>query len=398
MGTFIILAIIGFAVYSMVRTISGNNSNHSVDEVIDVPINIKFTTSFSSSPSFEREEKFEPIVKDRNNGWVLNPNAHFKLTLMNVDQGIAQEVRSLLDNEEIRDYKRDNMLIALFAEHNIQVKEIELYKKEYKEAYLSKIENLKRNSSEWLLLGEKDKEDLLIEFRQAGIASLYERADCDLEILFEYEPEDITIDDQLIKDYGFENIQIYLRYADNLDKVRVIPNDSYSRSAFESLAESGLAKRGTSLSKEDVLLTMTLKELNILSEGEFYRKKKAIDHILTLDNLDQKIGKHVSLRELFKLQPLPNKYDSLNLMSIARTWKYHANEVELLISTYRNSHHGLVDLRDNEFIESYSVVPMNKENPCPLAADKAKKNYSKNSPPNLPFHVGCSCYLRRKFN
>ena len=400
MGTFITLLIIGFVIYLIVKASKGNSQKPSIKRS-EIPIDIKVTTSYGSSSSYELEEKFKPIIHESNNEWVLNPGAQFKLTLLNVDEKIAQEVRRLLDNNEIRDYRKDDKIIALFAEHNIQVKEIESYKQKYKKQYLDKIEELKKNSNEWQTLGEKDKEDLLIEFRQTAIKSLYERANCDLEVLFEYEPQDITIDDELIKEYGFENIQIYMRYADKLDKVRVIPNDNYSRPMFEKLTELGLAERGAELPKEEILMTLTLKELNLIAQKpdkEYKRKNQAVDYILTLENLDEKIGNHVSMRELFKLKPLPEKYSSLNLQEIANTWSYNAVETRLLMDTFRNSFYSWRDLKDKEYIKGYTIEPLDKEDPCPYALERSKKKYPKNSPPEVPCHIGCNCFLNKELD
>lgn len=398
MGTFITIIIIGFVIYFIVKASKGNNQKKTTKKA-EIPIEV--TTSYGSSSSFGQEEKFKPIRQDSNGGWVLNPGAQFKLTLLNIDEKIAQDVRSLLDNEEIRDHRKDDKIMALFAEHNIKVKEIESYKRKYQKQYFDQIEELKKNSNEWQTLGEKDKEDLLIEFRQTAIKTLYERADCDLEILFEYEPKDITIDDELIQEYGFENIQTYLRYADKLEKVRVIPKDNYDRSTFEKLAEFGLAKRGAELSKEDILMTLTLKELNAIAqnpEKNYKRKKQAVDYILTLENLDEKIGKHISLRELFKLKPLPVKYSSINLQELKDTWSYHAVEVQLLMDTFRNSFYSWRDLKDKEFIKGYTIEPLDKEDPCPRALDRSKRKYPKSSPPKVPCHIGCNCFLNKEYD
>jgi hypothetical protein len=78
---------------------------------------------------------------------------------------------------------------------------------------------------------------LLEDYRKIAIKGIYEKPNCDLFTLFEKEPKDITVDDDLIKEYGFDNIQTYLRFADNLDKVRVISNDNYNRQRFEKLVD-----------------------------------------------------------------------------------------------------------------------------------------------------------------
>ncbi|MDD3085376.1 MAG: hypothetical protein PHU32_05830 [Candidatus ainarchaeum sp.] len=396
MEVFITILIIGFVIYLIAK----NSNSQKKQKKTEVPIDIKVTTSFGTGTSFE-QEKFKPISQDTNGGWILNPGAKFKLTLINVDEQIASEVRNLLDNDEIRDYRKDDKIMALFAKHNIKVKEIESYKRKYKKQYLSKIEELKENSKEWQISGEKDREDLLIEFRKSAISTIYERADCDLEALFEYEPKEITADDELIQEYGFENLQTYLRYADKLDKVRVIPNDNYSRPMFEKLWELGLAQRGNEISKEEILMTLTLKDLNSIAQNpdkQYNRKKQAVEYILNLPDLDDKVGKFISLRELFKLQPLPEKFNKINLDEISKTWKYHAEEVKLLMDTFRNSYYSWRDLKDKEYVKGYSVEPLDKENPCPCAKERSEKKYPKSSPPKVPFHIGCNCFLNQEYD
>lgn len=396
MDVFIAVLVIGFVIYIIAK----NANKQNQEKQKEVPIDIKVTTSFETSTSFE-QEKFKPIRQDNNGDWVLNPGAKFKLTLIETDEKIASEVRDLLDNDEIRDYRKDDKIMALFAEHNIKVKEIESYKRKYKKQYFSKIEELKNDSKEWQISGEKDREDLLIEFRQTAIQSIYERADCDLEILFEYEPKDRTFDDELILEYGFENLQTYLRYADKLEKVRTIPNDNYSRPMFEKLWELGLAQRGNELAKDEILMTLTLKQLNTIAKNpdkDYKRKKQAVDYILTLPNLDEKIGEFISFRELFRLKPLPEKYSKTNLQEISKTWNYHAEEVKLLMDTFRNSYYSWRNLKDKEYVSNYTIEPLDKINPCPCAKERSKKQYSKTSPPKVPYHIGCNCFLNQVYD
>jgi hypothetical protein len=403
MEALITILVVGFIFYIIVKssTKSTKKSTYQTPNKVDFPFEIKVKTSFGSDGSFENEEKFGPIKQLENNNWILNPGAPFELTVLNADKNTAQKIRSILDNEEIPDYRKDDMLLGIFASHNLMIKEIEEYKKKYKEQYLTKIEELKNNSSEWEIIGEKDRADLLIEFRQIAIKGIYERANCDLVVLFEYEPKDITIDDDIINEYGFENIQTYLHYADNLDKIRVIPNDNYSRPKFEKLAELGLANRGSELSKEEILSTLTLKELNIIANNpdkEYKRKNQVIEYIFTLDDIEQRIGKQVSLRELFKLNPLPEKYNSLDIHTISRTWNYHSQEVKLLMDTYRKSFYSWLNLKDIEYVKGYRVEPLDTEDPCPCAKERSTKTYSKNNPPKVPCHVGCNCFLNKKYN
>jgi hypothetical protein len=363
-----------------------------------VPIEIKVTTSFTSDSS--QVEKLKEIISDEHGYWVLNPETPFVLTVMTTDKKMAQQIREIIDVDNY-DYRRDEKIAAIFAEHNVKIKEIEEYKSKYKKVYLNKIEELKKSSSEWAGLGEKDKEDLMIDFRKIALNDLFERANCNLEILFENEPQDISFDDELIKEYGFKNMQVYIRHADKLDKVRTVSNDHYARSTFENLVELNLALRGASIPLDDILATLSLKELNSIAQApdkEFKRKNQAIEYISTLPNVTEQIGKHISLRELFQLKPLPEKYKSIDIKAIADTWNYHREEASLLIETFQASYYSWRNLKNNKYVREYTVRTHQTENQCPCSKELCSKKYSKNTPPKIPYHIGCDCHINQELN
>lgn len=403
----LILFFIGFVIFIIIKSNKSKTKNNSfsrtastqvkpIQPKIEIPIEIKLTTSTNYSSN---EEKFKPIRQSAKGGWVLNPGAPFELTL-NSTKEIAQKIRNILDDDKNYDYRKADEIVAVFSEHNISCHEVEEYRLKYRNIYLSRIEQQKAESDEWKNAYERDKEDILESFREKAIAEVYEKADCDLVTLFENEIRDITIDDEMIKEYGFDNIQIYLRSANKLDKIHVYPSDHYSRPKFDKLVSLNLAERGHSLPKNEILTTLTLKELNDIAqhpEKEFKRKNQVIEYILSLPNLDEKIGKSISLRELFKLKPLPEKYSALNLDEIAKTWNYTFVVVNLVIHTYQNSYYSYRDLQDKEYVKGYKILHYDN-NDCPCAKDIANKSYSKNNPPKVPYHIGCSCHLEREFN
>ncbi len=396
MGTTIIVIVIGFVAYLILKPSKNNDDTVNVNQLEKL---VSTLEDDNDLVTVNKSAKFAPIKQDKGGNWILNPNASFKLTLMNADESIASTIREILD-KNISDSQKKYKIYPLFAEHNIKVKEIENYKKKYQQKYLNKIEELKEKSEEWETLGKKDRDDILIEFRQSAAKEIHELADCNLEILLEHEPKDISLDDELIKEYGFENIETYIFNANKLNKVRVIPNDNYSRPIFEKLCELGLAERGNKLPKEDILMTLTLKELNNIAsnpEKQYRRKRQAVDYIMSSD-LDNSIGDYVSLRELFKLNSLPAKYQDINLQEISDTWNYHIEEVKLLIDTYRNSYYILQDLKDKEFVKGYTIEPLQKEPICPCAKELSQKKYTKKSPPKLPVHVGCGCSLNKEYD
>lgn len=379
------------------NSIHTENGNVIVNTLLEVgqsqPVSIASTiTSIKPKQSTAKKET----------EFVLNPGAPFELTLLNADETLGNQIRKILADENVYDNKKGHQVVALFAEFNLKVKEVEAYKKKYGKVYFDKLEELKNNSPEWKSAGEKDTEDMLEDFRQIAIKGIYEQTNCDVVSLFEKEPKDITIDDALIKEYGFDCVETYFRFADNLDKVRVLPNDNYNHPRFEKLIEAGLAIRGSSIPIEEILSTLSLKDLNDIAknpEKEYKRKNQAIEYLLGIPNIEEKIGSKISLRELFKLKPLPDKYASINFKEITDTWSYTNEVVSLLMDTYRNSNYTKQTLQDKEFVKGYTVTNFEgEEYMCPCAKELINKKYPKSRPPKIPYHIGCNCSLDKEYN
>jgi len=366
-----------------------------------------------SSSSLVIESKSTPMTSDitsikakqsagKETEFIINPGSPFELTLWGADSSLGKQIQNILADDKTWDDKKKQQIVALFAEYNLRVKEVEAYKKKYGKVYFDKLGELKNASEEWKAAGELDKEDLLEDFREIAIRDIYEQANCDLVSLFEKEPKDITVDDALIKEYGFENIQTYLRFADKHDKVRVIPNNNYYRQRFEKLVELGLSIRGSSIPLDEILSTLTLKDLNDIAnnpEKQFKRKNQAIEFILDIPNIKEKIGSKISLRELFKLKPLPEKFATANLQEVSDAWSYTYEVVGLLVDTFRNANYAAQTLKDKEYVKEYKVECWgNEENMCPRAKDLVNKKYPKSRPPKIPFHIGCNCSLRQEYN
>lgn len=400
MGTFLTILIIGFAVYLLVKGIEKSNvSSKPSSRRFANSFDIKLSkTDLSASDKIFQQEKFEPIKQDNNGFWILNPGAPFELTILTKDINIAHSIRDLIDDRNISGDK----LLTLFVENNIKIKEIEEYKIKYQPEYLKTIEELKIKSKEWQLAYEKDKEDLLIGFRKTALKKIYERANCNLQILFEWDCTDYSLDIDLIKAYGFENIEAYIqaRRFNEFQKIMRISNDKQQRPIFENLVKLGLADNGITFPKEEILNILSLKDLNDIaknSDKEYKRKNQAIEYIMNLDNLDERIGKHVSLRELFKLKPLPDKFGSVDIEKIIEKWDYYYEVISLLRMTFSDSYYIYKELKDYKDIKNINIVPQPREDMCPCAKDLQKKKFAKYNLPKVPCHVGCDCSLNIEY-
>ncbi|MBR3946190.1 MAG: hypothetical protein IKJ56_03710 [Bacteroidales bacterium] len=353
---------------------------------------LKLDVSVSTN-SIEDETYNEPI-KQVANGWVINPRCPFELTVMNCDFETASLIRRMCDE---RGWKAEHELLALFATQNIRIKEIEAYKKKYAPLYFQRIEELKATSKEYLDAEQKDKSDMLEEFRVTAQDCLYELPDYDVYNLFV--EDNVTIDDDLLQRYGFDCLEAYLKYYGKIGSVVTVNKDAYYRPAFEKMAEKGMAIRGKDIPTTEILSVQNLKTLNAIASNpdkEFKRKNQAVEYILNDEKAVSRIGEYVSFRELFKLLPLPHEYDALDIDAILRVWESHRVEIELLIRTYKESvyqwerYHEDSDIRKRIF-KTCKVECTNDR--CQCAKDRMKRTYSIDNLPKTPCHIGCSCWL-----
>lgn len=320
---------------------------------------------------------------------VVNPKSSFPVTLYNAPQKYLKQVAVILKNEE---YRKVTELFPLFAEHNILCKEIEEYIAKYKPLYLAHIQKAQEESSEYKDASEMDKKDLNQEFKEEAISLLYEQAESDLQYLFDYNDIATTVDDELIKYYGFENISKYMKLQNKVGKVIT----SWERKEIEELAKTDLISLIDDIDLEEILITQPLKILNAIAEKEeahFKRKKAAITYIKKED-LGHNLGNHLATRKIFKVNPLPDKYANANMQEIANSWTYLRAYLYLLESTHRDGERNYEDInRSNSWIDKWILEP-GYNSTCLRAVEECKKSYTRSNPPKMPFHVGCNCRLR----
>jgi hypothetical protein len=373
---------------------------------LDIP-EPKITVSIRSTPSDSFDNpNTGSVTMTHDSGWILNPRSTFPLTIYGVDQQIANELKRLLEaGYSLGTYAHARTIIPIIARSNLRCKEIDDYVKKFKPQYFSKIEELKRSSGEWASASVRDQDDLLVSFREQAVDSLDIRPYCDLEILFECEPTDAMVDDALIDRYSYDNLQLYLRYAGNLDKVRIIPAGHYERGGFEKLVEKGLAIKSTDISLHGVLETLKLKEMNDLvidlNQKPFGRKSKAIEFLMNLPDIQQRLSKIMAFRELFQLKPLPNEFSNIDLRKISDAWRYVNEIANIIAHTYVMGGYATRNMcqeQDNlSYIKGWELSPVNDDATCPYCKRAASKSYSKKQGPKVPLHIGCRCSVLSKF-
>jgi hypothetical protein len=348
-----------------------------------------------------REHDGSSIRPSGDGSWIVNPNSIFPLTVYGIDKAIAEKLKSLLDNKEGSEgtYYVTQKVLPMVARYNIKCKELDDYIKNFKPVYLKRIEEQIRESTEWTTASELDREDILAEFKENAIAYLDIRPDCDLEILFEGDKIDLTVDDGLIDIFGYENIDFYL--INRKKNVHIIPSDHYDRKKFEKLVEAGLAVRGDNIPLKSIVESLKLKEMlalvSDLNPPKFSRKAKTIEYLLQLPDLKERLNKNISFRSLFQLQLLPEKFANIDLEKVSLSWQYAHIISELIVETYFLAEYSMQQHRDinDGFLKGWQIV--SDDDCCPHCKRAATKNYSKNQFPKVPLHIGCKCNVMPLF-
>lgn len=396
MGFLLFLGVAALVIWAMSQANKSSESNSSSSTASGDSFTITVQTGASgiSTPPINSGA----LKGSREKGWVINPRSPLPLTIVDTTRETAAELKRLLDDRVNGVVGRgDRALLEYVAKKNIRCKEVEEYVERYKPQYEARVNEMIAASSEWGAASEKDREDLLTGFKMKAQESLHVRPYMGVEELFDGRSEDLTVDDALVERYGFDTARFYLRHSDNLSKVHVAPADHRDRPRFDSLVEAGLSRRGADIGIELMLAGLALKDLNAIADGlaggPFKRKAKAIEALMGLPDARERVGRHVSFRELFQLLPLPAEFSGVDLKKVAASWRYADYLAELISHTYTM---GAYSVRDNDthrsddFIKGWRISDAGDAGTCPYCKEAAKKVYPRGSKPT-PFHLGCRC-------
>jgi hypothetical protein len=386
-----LISLVGFIGYSLFRG--------RPPAVENAHPGVKFSVSLSTKPSPSVTPPRGAVKAVGQTGWyLLNPDTNRPMTVAGVDRPTAETLQGLLHRgyqEFSSDYRRE--LMAFLLRTNVRWGELETYLERACASYRQSLDEQQRTSSEWTQAGERDREDLLTEFRQVAIKALDVRPFADLTVLLEDAPSDAQLDDALLAEYGFEALELYLHSYGEYRVVKVAA-DSRDRETFERLVELELARRGTAIPIRNILGQWTLKDMNEIAAGiglsAFRRKAPAIDALTAVPDIQTRLGARMAWRELFQLLPLSEKYRHVDLMVLGRSWRYAREVLELMRSTYVSSgwethHQANWDQMAGQkpAYWTLSAAP----DACPACARAAQVGYRGECVPRTPLHLGCRC-------
>ncbi|NPA34995.1 MAG: hypothetical protein GXO48_08725 [Chlorobi bacterium] len=354
------------------------------------------------------------IEKIADNIFCINPKSPFRLTFKGITLEQAQKIRETLDkvqNYSESSYRTTNKLTYLLNWYNAKCIEVEDFIDNLRPRIEKYIEERKKSNPEWHTASEKDKEDLLAEFRNEAIEHVYGKTTNTVAIeilLFDVDPPpnnlklDVRITQLLNLFAGDE--ELYNFYIENIllgtiSKARRISPDHYHRKHWESLIKIGLARQGKDIPFEIILNSLRLKDINQFFSDRinknFYRKQKAIEFVLSQPDAVEVLSQHIALREFFQLI-VPEGID-INYLKKRHDYAY-ATAI-LIYDTYSTAYYTLETIEkkrifSKELNTKIRFLEIDAQHCC---RDCQKKYHNKKiriTSANLPpHHIGCKCFV-----
>jgi hypothetical protein len=384
------LLVIGVAVWWYLSKREKSSSSR-----VEAPA-IKFTIT-SDIPKYE--EVTVGVKETSDGGFILGQDSPFPITLHGITREDADEIVATLDMGS--DYSRYEKFIQLAARKNIRCKELEAWISESKAQVRDYVKAHILANEEWKTASKLDKQDILQQIQLEAVNQLDTRpADIDAAItLLLDEPTDITADDALLEKFkdSPDTFKSLLGILDFGTKVKKYSSDDYYRKAFEELHKQGLMRRGSEIPMEDILASMTMKQMQEIAGSDapkkFTRKAHAIEILMALPDLQDRLGKVMSFRELFQLKPI----DGLDMNTVAKSFAYSTAAAKTIHRTLSHSHKSQ-SMRVNEpGQEEVYEWHLESEYCCPSCKKKHGTKWKRRPSQLPPYHVGCDAWIAKDY-
>ena len=293
-----------------------------------------------SEPSNQEDKKMQSRSQgEENKVIVLNSDKASKITLIGASDSSAKTIKRLCDNYSSY-YDAVKSIRDVLLENAIQVAEVVAFQTKVRPLVEGRVHKLISEDGEWDTLGEKDQRDIMAKYVDESMVSFdKDKVSPALETALSYlamnSPIQVPLLDEMINEYGMANLNTYCEYSGRKNPVIQIANADY-RKPLKDLVNAGLAYSGNDLSVEELLSSLTLNELNSISEPEarFTRKDKAVKYISEKDDVTSIIEKHVDRRSLFALKPLPPQLNAFDFDGFSKLQSYYEALADVVFSVY----------------------------------------------------------------
>lgn len=390
MEIFWLVVVLGVAYWLFFRN-KGNRSTSNTAKSNQAKPTPKLIISVdTASERSGRRETRVGYQQSGDGGFVIGPSLPFPVTLYGLD--VADATKLVTAFEKGEDYEIGEWFTHLVAQKNIRCRELDEWIGEAKPKVRDIVKQRVLASAEWAQASDLDKKDLLVEIQDSAVDELAIRPgnpEAAWTLLLE-EPQDLTVDDALLDRFK-DNPQTYqtLLYAISAGtKVQVASAGDYRRKTFDELYEKGFMRRGQEIAIEDILASMTMKQMQEIAgvdaPKKFTRKVHAIDFLKGLPDIRQRLEKAISFRELFQIKSI----DGIDLDELAKAHAYSSQVARVVLRTLRASidSQRQRESRRDEYVDGWELF---SEDCCPSCKAQHGKTWKRLPQKLPPFHVGC---------
>ena len=324
----IVLLIIAAAIIFILKSQSARTKEVQVPQETHYEVTIE-------SPFEDREQG---TITHNNDGSIsISAVKKSCATLLGASQQIAEVIIGICDSNS--SYEASKKVGLILMGNEIRIKEVEEFCSKVRPIVDKRVRGLIANDEEWDSLGERDREDKKEEYQSISMVKFGENVSPAMASSLSYltfnRPIYVPLLDEIVSEYGSDNVLTYSQYYGRKKSTISIPDVNY-RKPLEELVKVGLAYTGKDMCVEELLSTLTLEKLNELASTEtrFTRKDKAIKYLAEQENIASIIDKNVTLRALFGLLPLPDKFKEFDFEKYSQSCSYYNNLADVLIYLY----------------------------------------------------------------
>ena len=330
--TLLIILLIAIALIVIIR--SASKKPKETPNTTSIPIEVEF----KQAENKREEGTFTP---NADGSITLYNEGKSRATLLGCTQEAAENILNRLHNSASF-YESERMIGAILMEHGIQIKEVEEFRSKVRPIVQNRVDKLISKDSEWAILGDKDKEYKLEEYRAESMVEFDDEVtpamSGSLTHLTFNDPIQVPFLHEVLMQYGANNIATYCEHYGRKNPIIKVPNASY-RKPLEQLVEVGLAYTGKDMSVEELLSSLTLAELNEIAatDKKFTRKDKAIQFLAEKEDISSIIEKQIALRSLFILTSLPEEFKEFDIEKFKESLNYY-NELACVLNSLYNGY------------------------------------------------------------
>ena len=340
-------------------------------------------------------------IQTSNDGtYLINPESPLPIRLSGCTRSQAHEIKTLLD-DNYHWTQCCQELSFLMKKHGIKCPELQDFMTNIRENVTESVKHQCRESNEWEDSSERDREDLIAEFRRKALTQLpikpaSERA---LQTLMFGVPDNFNADAELLSQFSASKLYgFYIRRLDRKTDLSRVSADHVDRKSWEQLVEIGLAKRGKDIPVKVLVGTLRVKDINALFadrlEKRLRLKAHAIDFAANQRDIMDFLSREISFREMFQI----SRPEEAILSEIQACYEYALAESRVIFTTYSAGRSTLDRLQQYSGMSRYGKWEITADN-CSPKCERLDGKRTKRKPARVPpFHFGCNCSLHFSFD